>query len=143
MSLDFDEDIVLAKLANIDEALDHIETVTARASELEHWMVQDLCALYLQRAVEAQIDVANHLIAANGWSTPTSASEAFEVLTQHEVFDADFTEILISMVGFRNIAVHAYGTLDPDIVDTIVADHLDDFRRFSRRISVLTVGASS
>lgn len=35
-----------------------------------------------------------------------------------------------AMVGFRNIAVHDYQRLDPDIVLSILTRHLDDFRHF-------------
>jgi uncharacterized protein YutE (UPF0331/DUF86 family) len=38
------------------------------------------------------------------------------------------------MVGFRNVAVHEYTRLNPDIVQTIITKHLDDFRRFSSTI---------
>jgi uncharacterized protein YutE (UPF0331/DUF86 family) len=141
MSLEHDQDIILGKLSNITEALDRIERVTATEAGLEAWIVDDLCALYLQRAVEASIDVANHLIAQNQWTTPKSASQAFEVLRDQDVFDEDFTDTLISMVGFRNVAVHAYGTLDTEIVRSIVDNHLDHLRDFSRRVVELTLEA--
>ncbi len=140
MNLSYDEDIILGKLQNIDDALDRIERVAGPDAELEAWMVEDLFALYLQRAVEACIDIANHLIAQNRWTTPKSASQAFETLREQGVFDEDFTDTLIAMVGFRNVAVHAYGTLDPTIVRSIAENHLDDLRAFSRRIVELTVG---
>lgn len=85
MSLAYGEDIILGKIANISEALDRIEHVNAPDAALESWMADDLCALYLQRAVEACIDIANHLIAENGWTTPKSASGAFSAL-QEQVY---------------------------------------------------------
>jgi uncharacterized protein YutE (UPF0331/DUF86 family) len=141
MSLSYDEDIVLGKLASISDALDRIEQVTRADADLEAWIVDDLCTLYLQRAVEACIDLANHLIGENRWSTPKSASQAFEVLCEQGIYGEDFTDTLISMVGFRNVAVHAYGTLDPKVVRSIVDNHLDDLRDFSRRVVDLTVGS--
>ncbi|MBI4003069.1 MAG: DUF86 domain-containing protein, partial [Nitrospira defluvii] len=38
------------------------------------------------------------------------------------------------MVGFRNVAVHAYTRLNLDILHTIITKHLDDFRQFSATI---------
>lgn len=38
------------------------------------------------------------------------------------------------MVGFRNVAVHDYTSLNLEILNTIIATHLDDFRRFSSTI---------
>lgn len=140
MNLSYDEDIILGKLQNIGDALDRIKRVARPDADLESWIVEDLCALYLQRAVEACIDIANHLIAQNRWATPKSASQAFEVLREQEIFGEDFTDTLIAMVGFRNVAVHAYGTLDSKIIRGIVENHLDDLHAFSRRIVERTVG---
>lgn len=39
------------------------------------------------------------------------------------------------MVGFRNIAVHEYQTLDPAIVARIVEERLDDLRAFTGRVA--------
>ncbi|MCK5521052.1 MAG: DUF86 domain-containing protein [Candidatus Marinimicrobia bacterium] len=37
-----------------------------------------------------------------------------------------------AMVGFRNIAVHDYQTVNLDIVHNIVENKLDDFLKFSK-----------
>ena len=139
MTLRHDEDIVLAKLGLIDEALGRIGRVVESRGELQPWIVDDLYALYLQRAVEACIDLANHLIAENRWTTPSTASEAFRTLNEHGVVDDAFASTLIAMVGFRNVAVHSYDSLDLDVVRAIVDEHLDDLRRFSRRIVAVTI----
>jgi len=139
MTLQFDRDIVVGKLSNLRGALDRLDDVRDR--ELETWMRDDLFALYLQRAVEACIDLAHHLIAANDWPTPKSASEAFAVLCERGIFDASFEESLTAMAGFRNIAVHAYGDLDDEIVRDIAANHADDLRMFGRRVADQTIDA--
>jgi len=36
-----------------------------------------------------------------------------------------------NMVGYRNIAVHEYQTLQLPIIVAIITQHLDDFVRFS------------
>jgi uncharacterized protein YutE (UPF0331/DUF86 family) len=36
----------------------------------------------------------------------------------------------MSMVGFRNIAVHDYRKLDMEIIVSIIENHLNDFRVF-------------
>jgi uncharacterized protein YutE (UPF0331/DUF86 family) len=38
------------------------------------------------------------------------------------------------MVGFRNVAVHEYTRLSLDVIQSIIAKHLDDFRMFSSTI---------
>lgn len=34
------------------------------------------------------------------------------------------------MVGFRNVAVHDYETINPEILKSIVKDHLKDLEEF-------------
>lgn len=140
MTLDFDRDIVVGKLSNLREALARIEEVERK--DVESWMREDLYALYLQRAVEACIDLAHHLVAANDWPTPKSAADAFATLCERGLFDESFEETLVSMAGFRNIAVHAYGDLDAEIVRDIAANHIDDLREFGRRVARETIDAS-
>lgn len=36
------------------------------------------------------------------------------------------------MVGFRNIAVHDYQTLDLAILEAILKNHMEDFKKFSK-----------
>ena len=56
------------------------------------------------------------------------------LLEKRGVIDPQLAGKLRKMVGFRNIAVHEYETVDPAIVDAIVQHHLGDLRAFSRRI---------
>lgn len=143
MTIDYDRDILLQKLANLDDALETIEIVREKSSDdaIEDWMADDLYVLHLQRAIQAAIDTANHLVAANGWSTPDTAAESFHVLADHGVLPSEFTNALTSMVGFRNIAVHAYGTLNMDIVHDIVENRLGDLERFADDVIEGTVNA--
>jgi uncharacterized protein YutE (UPF0331/DUF86 family) len=41
---------------------------------------------------------------------------------------------LKSMVGFRNIAVHDYQTVNLDIVKAVIENHIDDLKKFSSSI---------
>lgn len=143
MTLEYDADVLVEKFSNFDEAIGTIETVTERLEDdsLESWIADDLYALHLQRAIQAAIDIANHLVASNGWRTPDNTSESFEILAEHNVVSREFVDTLTSMVGFRNIAVHSYGKLDPQIVRDIAETRLDDLREFSKRILQQTVRA--
>jgi uncharacterized protein YutE (UPF0331/DUF86 family) len=35
------------------------------------------------------------------------------------------------MVGFRNVAVHEYQTLNLEVLESIIKNHLQDFQEFS------------
>lgn len=130
-----DRDLVLAKVATIDRCLGRIEDVRGqRRAVLLPVDVDDIVLLNLQRAVQAAIDLAAHVVATEGHGLPDSVAGSFVLLEARGVLDAELAERLRKMVGFRNIAVHEYQALDPSIVEAIVTRHLDDLRAFAARV---------
>ncbi len=61
---------------------------------------------------------------------PQSSREAFDALERDGGLDSELASALRRMVGFRNIAVHAYQTLERAIVVSILRERLGDFERF-------------
>lgn len=137
-----DVDLVLAKVASIERCLARIRAVTgmdpARLDDLD---VQDIFVLNVERASQAAIDLASHVIAANGWGLAGSLAEHFTILEQHRVIGSDVARRMRAMVGFRNIAVHDYSSLDPAILKAILTRHLTDFEEYAAAITrLLPVG---
>lgn len=91
---------------------------------------QDVISVNLQRAVQACVDIAVHVIADRGLRTPDGMAEAFDLLKEQGLISSPIAESLKAATGFRNIAVHEYKKLDWNIVYGIASNHLDDFRRF-------------
>jgi uncharacterized protein YutE (UPF0331/DUF86 family) len=58
----------------------------------------------------------------------------FVLLQQRGVIDADLTSRLRRMVGFRNIAVHEYQTIDPAILESILERHLGDLKALADQV---------
>jgi len=127
-----DPDVVTAKIATIDRCLRRIEdTRGARRQVLLPIEVEDVVVLNLQRAVQATIDLAAHVVTTGETGLPDSVAEFFTLLGRSGVIDTELAARLRKMVGFRNIAVHQYEALDPQILESIVTRHLDDLRAFS------------
>jgi uncharacterized protein YutE (UPF0331/DUF86 family) len=59
---------------------------------------------------------------------------AFELLQANGLLDREPADSLKRMVGFRNVAVHEYASVNLDIVRSIVTRHLDEFLTFSQRL---------
>ncbi len=124
-----ERDIALAKIAAIDRCLDRIATTrSASGRGLSPADAEDIALLNIQRAIQAAIDLAQHVIATEGYELPDSLGHTFVVLARRDVIDAQLGERLRRMVGFRNVLVHEYQALDPAIVDSILSDHLVDLR---------------
>ncbi|HEX9944164.1 MAG TPA: DUF86 domain-containing protein [Thermoanaerobaculia bacterium] len=130
-----DRDVVTAKLAVIERCIARIQDVQGqRKKDLLPIDVDDITALNLQRAVQAAIDLATHVVAAEGYGTPDSTADAFALLERRAVIDSELAGRLRRMVGFRNIAIHEYQSLDPAIIERIVDRHLGDLRELGARI---------
>lgn len=61
---------------------------------------------------------------------PAAYKDSFLILRQNDILDKDLTDKMISMVGFRNIAVHEYQEINTDILKSILVNNLKDFEEF-------------
>ena len=80
-------------------------------------------------AVEACIDVAQHLCATEGWGPPRDNGDAMAVLARHGVLTEELGAVMRRAVGFRNVLVHEYVGVDDDIVLRRLAQ-LDDLHGY-------------
>jgi len=81
----------------------------------------------LQLAIEACIDISNHLIARNCWGKPNNYREIFQVLTDQGVLSKDLGKKFQDVASFRNILVHHYFKLDRKLVYNILQEGLGEF----------------
>ncbi|MHC1560629.1 type VII toxin-antitoxin system HepT family RNase toxin [Actinomycetospora sp. C-140] len=85
-------------------------------------------------AIEACVDVAQHFCASEGWGPPATNADAMVVLGRHGVLDADLARQLGRAVGFRNVLVHEYVTVDDALVVRRLAD-LSDLDGFTSAVA--------
>jgi uncharacterized protein YutE (UPF0331/DUF86 family) len=121
-------DVVLSKINIVKNCMMAIEKATLNVQDSDFLL--SIYELNLQRAVQACIDLANMIIAKEGLGLPNTYRQSFEILNKHQVIDDSLTSKMTSMVGFRNISVHDYGKIKPEIVRSIVENHLTDFESF-------------
>lgn len=95
---------------------------------------QDAIILNLQRACQATMDHAMHLVREHELGVPQESREAFALLEENGHVDLKLTRRLMRMVWVRNVAVREYQELNLDIVQTIVEEHLSDFTQFTKRV---------
>ena len=83
----------------------------------------------LQTAIEACMDVAQHICAASGWGVPNDNGQAMTILMQHRVIEASVEQAMRKAIGLRNVLVHEYVGVDDSIVLARIEDlsDIDDF----------------
>jgi uncharacterized protein YutE (UPF0331/DUF86 family) len=89
---------------------------------------------YLLVSIECCLDVANHVIASEGFRPPRDYADTFTVLAEKGVLPDDFAERLRSMAKFRNRLVHLYSEIDDRQITRFMREGLGDFTRFKGRI---------
>lgn len=122
-------EVIQNKVATIEKCVLRIE------SEMSHdwknnYTHQDALLLNLERACQATIDAANHIIKTKKLGLPKQNRESFDLLQQGEIIDESLASEMKKMVGFRNIAVHDYSSLNLQVVENVLRTKLIYFKLF-------------
>ncbi len=126
-----DRDILLAKASAIQRCLKRIRDVTKLdPGTLDDQNTQDIFVLNLQRAIQAAIDLAAHIISTEGLGLPDTVKDNFILLEKAKIIHKASSKLMQAMVGFRNIAIHQYQTLDIRILKSILTKNLRDLETF-------------
>lgn len=127
------DDVVVNKAAVIERCVRRVrdEYADDERNLTENITRQDSIILNLQRACEASIDLAMHIVRRRRLGVPQETRDAFRLLQEAGLLSADLAERLMRMVGFRNVAIHDYRQINLQIVKRIVTSHLDDFLAFT------------
>lgn len=130
------DDVLINKAATIERCVARAreEYHADPASFADNHTRQDAAILNIQRACEAALDMGQHLIRRDRLGVPQSARDVFTLLAQAAWINAALAESLKRMVGFRNIAVHDYQSLQLPITINIITQHLDEFLSYSAAI---------
>lgn len=128
------DDVLINKAATIERCVARAreEYASDPSTFVQNHTRQDAAILNIQRACEAALDMGYHLIRRESLGVPQSARDVFTLLARAGWIDAALADALKRMVGFRNIAVHDYQTLQLPITVSIITRHLDEFLQYSR-----------
>ncbi|MDN5915259.1 MAG: DUF86 domain-containing protein [Pseudonocardia sp.] len=92
----------------------------------------------VQTAAQICIDLANHVIAADGHRVPRDYGDAFRVLAEAGVLDPTLAERMVALAGARNVIVHLYIEVDDELLARAVHDGgLDDLAAFATAVAAL------
>ena len=131
--------LVLGKIAAIERAVARAreEHATAGKDFPHDFTRQDAALLNILRACETAIDLANVLIRERALGVPQSSRDSFKLLADAGIITPASSERLQRMIGFRNIAVRQYQTLQLAIVEAVLRSDLDDLLAFCKTIARL------
>ncbi|MGH3829624.1 MAG: type VII toxin-antitoxin system HepT family RNase toxin [Pseudonocardiaceae bacterium] len=91
----------------------------------------------VQVAAQTCIDLANHVIASEGWRAPRDFGDSFTVLHDQGVIDDALAGRLRGLAGLRNRLVHVYDEIDDTRVHEALATGLPDLDAFATAVARL------
>ena len=126
------DNIVLNKAAIIERSLRRMKEEYKFNPTLDNYTHIDAMILNIERACQAAIDMAQHLVAVYHAGMPQTSADAFLLLEKQGQLSSKTTRSLVKMTGFRNVIIHEYQELELDIVKAVVDKEykvLEDFCR--------------
>jgi uncharacterized protein YutE (UPF0331/DUF86 family) len=100
----------------------------------ENKLIRRAAERTLHLAVEACLDIGQHIIAREGFRTPEDNKEIFVILNEEGILPAEILPNTVAMARFRNLIVHDYARIDNAAVFGILKRRLGDFDAFARAI---------
>ena len=86
----------------------------------------------LHIAIEASLDIGNHIISDEGLREPEDNRDIFKVLGENGIVTEKLQKKLQDMASFRNLIVHSYAKIDNEIVFGILRKRLGDIEEFMK-----------
>jgi uncharacterized protein YutE (UPF0331/DUF86 family) len=134
-----DRNLLENKLAQLAEYLADLQDSQTIAPDV--FRADKKIRRYIERtlhlAIECCLDIGSHIIADNGWREPTDNKDVFAVLAENGVLAQATLPKFQKMARFRNVLVHDYAKIDPDIVYQVLTQNLADVREFVGAVSRL------
>lgn len=132
-----DGDLVTLRLRALECYRESLEDLLSagKQSYLEDLDTQLKLERALQLAIQTCIDIGAHIVADEGFESPSDYGDIFRILAQNGTIDAELAERLNGAAGTRNLLVHGYLNIDRERLWNEIS--LEDFTQFALQISKL------
>lgn len=121
-----DPDLLAKKLALVETSVQELRTLAKPDRIAQDLREQRFVEHTLQIAIQAALDAASHVVSDRRLGEPRTNRELFVRLERAGILESDLAARLSDMAGFRNVLVHGYDAVNPEIVQDIVVNRLDD-----------------
>ena len=127
-----DENKVLAKIRVIKENKAKLEILKEVPEEvfIKDFEKYDSAKYNLQTAIEAMLDICNHIISRNSYGVPKTNADAFMILCQNGVLNSEMQSTYVAMARFHNRVVHLYEQVNSRDVYKYVVEGIPDIDHF-------------
>ncbi len=122
------------KLAELGTYLNELDRIIPQPKEYTKDLVtRRATEKTLELCIETVLDIANLIVSEENLGFPDDETHAIQLLSKRIISEELATQLL-RMKGFRNILIHRYTTINPDLVIEYLTDHMKDFEEFTQAI---------
>jgi uncharacterized protein YutE (UPF0331/DUF86 family) len=130
------DDLCRNKAAIMERAIRRIHQEFQADPTLQNLTHLDAMTLNIERACQAAIDLAMHLVARHHLGIPQTSSEAFLLLHKSGFLSETMTKEMTAMTGFRNLAIHEYQALDQTVLRAVATVKWNSFVSFCLELGI-------
>ena len=130
--------IVASRIHKIRECVGFLKKIAKIADEesfLKDPFLSASAERYVQVAIQAVLDICNHIVADLGLEAPSEYRQVPDILARQKLLSARLSKKMAAMIGLRNILVHEYLKLDRRLVYHVLKKDLGDFEKFIKAVS--------
>jgi uncharacterized protein YutE (UPF0331/DUF86 family) len=124
--------LIAAKLSKLREYLKFLKELQATPKEkfIGDFKIIGATERYLQTSIECIIDIGNEIISTQQLQRPECYRDIPTILAKAKIIPKPFAETIAAMIGFRNLLVHDYASINIELVYEFLQTRLSDFETF-------------
>lgn len=137
-----DAEVVRRRLRRLDETVARLRLLGERDKDefLKDPITQAAAERLLQVAIQMVLDIGAHVLGDRGVVDWEEYREIPQRMAREGVIPTDLAGRLAEAAGQRNVLVHLYLDVDPEVIYETLARDLDVFRDFSSHVVELLDG---
>ena len=134
-----DRDALSSRLDALEGYLAELRSFrsVSRESFMHEPALHHLAERFLHLACESVLDIAQHVIADQGYRQAKSYKDAMDVLCEEGLIGQELADRLKGWMGFRNILVHLYLAIDHGRTYDAIRDDLGDLEQLAAAMAPL------
>jgi len=134
---DLEKSLILTKISKLNRYLGFLKQLRDVSFEelKDDFKTIGAVERYLQVSIESIIDIGNEIISQLQLRRPEKYRDIPYILSEENIIPREFADTIASMIGFRNILVHDYASIDLNLVYAFLKNKLEDFNRFIKYVA--------
>lgn len=128
--------LLTEKISRLEQYLEYLEELKEGKLEeyISDYRLRGASERFMQLAIESVIDIGNEIISVLRLKRPERYRDIPVILAMNGIITEDLAEDISQMIGFRNILVDNYASIDLVLEYRFLQTRLSDFYDFKDQI---------